>query len=787
MISLKNFSITNKLIAIQLFTAFIVLLFYGIFLVINDHLIFRESFTKQITSMAQLIGANSISALEFLDNDTAEEILASLAAEEDIVNAWIYDAGGGLFAKYSKSGYAEFTFPRIENETTEFHGDFITLSKKIIQNGEQIGMVSLRLNMNQLRQIVKKNVVIALLTLAVGMLIAFVLSMLTQKTISNPILHLVDIAKKVSETGIYSIRCEKEGNDEIGILCDTFNDMMTQIQNREIERDNAERTLKKSNAQLQEEIKERKHAEEELDRFFTLSLDMFCIAGTDGYFKRINPSFERTLGYTEKELLAEPFVHFVHSDDLEVTLDEIQKLSAGQNTISFENRYRCKDGSYKWLMWNSTAFPSQQLIYAAAHNITENKRAEEELERSLSLLQATLDSTADGILVVDGAGKIIGFNQKLKEMWRIPSSIIESKDDKKIMKYIRNQVMNPELLLTEMQAFTSQPKTKCCDVLKFIDGRVFECHIKPAQLGGKRVGLVWSFHDVTALKMAEEALRKANEELEKKVEERTRELREKQAQLVQSGKMAALGNLVAGVAHEVNNPIGAVNSAADVSLRCIDLINNVITEFKEVEDLKNNSKFKNVLKMLFENNQVIVTAGKRIAQIVQSLKNFSRLDEADNLEANIHEGIDSTLTLVHHEIKRKVEIIKEYGKVPLIDCYPNQLNQVFMNLFVNAAHAIKVKGNIKIKTSADDENVYIKISDTGVGIQADDLNKIFDPGFTTKGVGVGTGLGLSICYNIIQKHNGSISVESEVGKGTEFTITLPIEHSEENLTANALH
>ncbi len=110
-----------------------------------------------------------------------------------------------------------------------------------------------------------------------------------------------------------------------------------------------------------------------------------------------------------------------------------------------------------------------------------------------------------------------------------------------------------------------------------------------------------------------------------------------------------------------------------------------------------------------------------------------------------------------------------------------------MNLFVNAAHAIKVKGNIKIKTSADDENVYIKISDTGVGIQADDLNKIFDPGFTTKGVGVGTGLGLSICYNIIQKHNGSISVESEVGKGTEFTITLPIEHSEENLTANALH
>ncbi len=170
-------------------------------------------------------------------------------------------------------------------------------------------------------------------------------------------------------------------------------------------------------------------------------------------------------------------------------------------------------------------------------------------------------------------------------------------------------------------------------------------------------------------------------------------------------------------------------------------------------------------------------AGQRIPKIVQSLNNFARSDEADFKKADIHEGIDSTLMLVLHELKDRVEVIQEYGDIPQINCYPNQLNQVFMNLLLNAAHSVEDSGIITIKTFAVDKYVCIRISDTGKGIPSEHINRIYDPGFTTKGLGVGTGLGLSIYYNITQHHKGTVSVESEVGKDTEFTLTLPIDQA----------
>jgi signal transduction histidine kinase len=241
--------------------------------------------------------------------------------------------------------------------------------------------------------------------------------------------------------------------------------------------------------------------------------------------------------------------------------------------------------------------------------------------------------------------------------------------------------------------------------------------------------------------------------------------------------MAALGNLVAGIAHEVNNPIGAVNSSADVLIRCINRIKGALETSETLDDIKNNKQFQRSLKILEDNSQITATAGGRIAELVGSLRNFARLDEAEFQKADIHEGIDSTLTLVQHELKNKAEVVKEYGDVPEVYCYPNQLNQVFMNLFVNAAQAMEDKGTIRIETFADDTNAYVKISDTGKGIPAENLTRIFDPGFTTKSSGVGTGLGLSISYNIIQKHKGEIKVKSEIGQGTEFVITLPIKQA----------
>jgi len=273
-------------------------------------------------------------------------------------------------------------------------------------------------------------------------------------------------------------------------------------------------------------------------------------------------------------------------------------------------------------------------------------------------------------------------------------------------------------------------------------------------------------------------LQAANESLGQKnrdLEDAMTQLQETQQQLVMAEKMAALGNLVAGVAHEINNPVGAVRSAADTSVRSVDIVRKQIEASADIDSLRADKRFQTALEILASNNDVTVTASERITTIVQSLKNFARLDESEFQEADVHEGLDSTLTLLHHELKRRIEVVKEYGDaVPRIQCYPNQLNQVFMNLLSNASHAIEGEGRVVIRTRALGANVVIEVEDSGRGISKDNVAKVFDPGFTTKGVGVGTGLGLSITYNIVKKHNGRIEVESEPGRGTTMRITLPV-------------
>jgi signal transduction histidine kinase len=271
-------------------------------------------------------------------------------------------------------------------------------------------------------------------------------------------------------------------------------------------------------------------------------------------------------------------------------------------------------------------------------------------------------------------------------------------------------------------------------------------------------------------------LREANEELGDKnrdLEEAMRQLRAAQEQLIMREKMASLGNLVAGVAHEINNPIGAVKSAADTSSRSIQLVCNELDGAVDLNEIRGNKRFQTALQILKNNNELTLTASGRIAEIVKSLKSFARLDEAEFQDADVHEGLESTLSLLHHELKNRIEVRKSYGDIPKIPCYPNQLNQVFMNVLSNAGQAIIDRGVITITTKRHGDNAVITISDDGCGIDTDTLDRIFDPGFTTKGVGVGTGLGLSITYNIIKRHNGDIAVESEPGRGSTVTITLP--------------
>ena len=251
-------------------------------------------------------------------------------------------------------------------------------------------------------------------------------------------------------------------------------------------------------------------------------------------------------------------------------------------------------------------------------------------------------------------------------------------------------------------------------------------------------------------------LYKKNAKMVKDLTKTLEELKDTQLKLINSEKMASLGQLVAGVAHEINTPVASIKS------------NNEITK-KLIAQIKD----KEIAELLQEVNEIDTEAIARINRLVISLRKFVRLDEAELQEADINKEIDLTLDLIRHETKNRIEIIKNYSKLPPIKCYPNMLNQVFMNILVNATHAIKDTGIITIDTKYENSNLIVKIKDNGCGIKEPD--KIFFAGYTTKGVGVGTGLGLAISQKIIEKHNGNISVKTKLNEGSEFTITIPSE------------
>lgn len=259
-----------------------------------------------------------------------------------------------------------------------------------------------------------------------------------------------------------------------------------------------------------------------------------------------------------------------------------------------------------------------------------------------------------------------------------------------------------------------------------------------------------------------------------------------QAQLVHQEKMASLGQLAGGVAHELNNPVGFLYSNMESLIDYTDGLKGLLAKYdgmplspetaSEVKALKQQIGYENLLSDFASTIIDCEEGARRIRDIVMNLRTFSRLDEAEVKKIDIHAGIDSTVRLLSQYYSSDSIILKrEYGTLPLVDCYAGQLNQVWMNLLTNAAQAIgRGPGEVRIATDMRDEMVSVTISDTGNGIEPEHLKKIFDPFFTTKPVGEGTGLGLSITYGIIERHGGSIRVESVPGKGTTFVTLIPL-------------
>jgi signal transduction histidine kinase len=294
------------------------------------------------------------------------------------------------------------------------------------------------------------------------------------------------------------------------------------------------------------------------------------------------------------------------------------------------------------------------------------------------------------------------------------------------------------------------------------------------------------FYFVAIVNFQSDQVHDLNLNLERKVENRTRQLKLKnteledtliqlkqmQKQIIVQEKMASLGQLVAGLTHEFNTPLGAIRSMKNTKSKALMKLKSKLEDLTSTND-GINPDIDNVMEVISKADLLIDQGTERLNEIIKNLKNFARLDEAETIKADIHEGLDSVLALIKYDMLSNIEVVCEYGEIPPIVCQPRKLNQVFLNILKNACQAMEGKGRITITTSLNKEMVHVAISDTGKGIKREDLKTIFDPGFTTKDAVVRTRLGLSICYQIIQEHQGKIEVESEPGKGSVFTVIIP--------------
>ena len=324
-----------------------------------------------------------------------------------------------------------------------------------------------------------------------------------------------------------------------------------------------------------------------------------------------------------------------------------------------------------------------------------------------------------------------------------------------------------------------------------VDGShlVLDVSVYSSTYGGVQRGFAM-FDDVTARAVRELELKQRHHELQRTHDR----LASTQEQLLQAEKMASIGQLAAGVAHEINNPIGYVHSNLGTLRDYISALLGLLEAY--AAELQADGVDHSTLQQLRERLDIDFIVGdlpqlldesregiERVTKIVQDLKEFSHVGSGEPLRAvNLHKGLDSTLNIVWNDLKYKVQLEKHYGELPLVECHPSELNQVFMNLLINAGQAIAERGTIVLATGVDEKTIWISIADSGCGIAEDVQQRIFDPFFTTKPIGRGTGLGLAIAYRIVSEHHGRIEVQSRPGSGSTFRVVLPILQPTDSVT-----
>ncbi len=470
----------------------------------------------------------------------------------------------------------------------------------------------------------------------------------------------------------------------------------------------------------------------------------------------------------------------------------IEEITADQldlKTASGEDEFQFMGTSIEII--SKKIVENMQDLQRSAQVVENTKK---ELNETLLYVENVMNSMGDALIVIDPHFQIKKFNRAAEDLLQYTGSDVLNQPIELLFEEIGQNLFSHEATVEgrRMTFITKENKKIPVDV-----------NVRPLlDVKGPLLGYVLVARDMRITLELIARLENMNASLEETVRKRTGiiekiydELKMKDAQILQQEKMASIGVLAAGIAHEINNPVGYINSNLEVLQ---DNVKDIVSYIKKLEDIfptllqsereeesiqalaRELKETRSEMRMedVFQDIGEIIQESKqgldRIKRIIIDLKKFSHTDENKVEWADINQELESTLNIVANELKYKAKLVKELGTLPPLECFPHQLNQVFMNILVNAVQAIEEQGTIYIQTFLKEDSIYVVIRDTGSGIAAENLQKIFDPFFTTKAVGKGTGLGLYIAYGIIEKHQGKISVQSGIGKGTTFTIQLPI-------------
>ena len=740
----------------------------------------RQALIRDLTVLADVLGRNSTAALTFDDQAAGGKTLQALEAKPHVVAAALYKPDGQRFAEYVRPG-ARPTFPtRPGEEGYRFGPDRLVLLHNIHLDQEVIGAIYLQSDLNAIQQRVRSFVHIAELVLLVSTMITIAISFWLQRLISRPILALAETAQLVREKGDYSVRAVKQEHNEIGVLTDSFNEMLAQIQaqdnalrraHEELEQRVRERTaeLSTTNASLQDEIAERRRTEEERDRFFTLSLDLLCVAGTDGYFKRVNPAWEKTLGLRAEDLLSKPWIEFVHPDDRAATTAASERLARGVDLVYFENRYRCQDGSYRMLAWSCPApSPGQTVMYAAARDITDRKR----LEQVHLQFRALFESLPGLYLVLTPDLAIVAVSDAyLKATMTKRDEIL----GRKFFDVFPDNPADPTAdgasnLRASLERVRRSGVTETMAIQRYDvrrpDGIFEERYWSPVNspVFGVDRRLEYIIHRVENVTefvkrkptpvSDERALRERMEQMEAEIFQSSQEVKAANAQLRTANK--ELEAFSYSVSHDLRAPLRGLDGFSQALLE----------DYGDKLDLNG----KHLLQRIRE-------ASRRMDRLIEDLLNLSRLSRTElNREPVDLSGLarDVADELHRLEPQRRVEMhiaddLKAEGD-------PRLLRVALENLLGNAWKytAKRPQAMIEFGRNEANGNSSFFVRDDGVGFDMQYVGKLFAPFQRLHGMNEfpGTGVGLATVQRIIHRHGGRVWVQAEVNKGATFYFTL---------------